>query len=165
MKRFKVWGVALAAVAVALAVAYFWSDRRQIRRQLDALAETASVTGAERDLDRLVRAARLGGFFTEDVVIRRSEDNSAFVGGRPAVAAMAMQAVAGHRTMKVSIANVVITIADRENATADMTVVVSTNNAEVEEVDLREVAATFRKVNGTWLIAQAQVLPARSGTP
>ena len=163
MKRVTVWGVALAAVAVVLAAAYVRGDPRQIRRRLDALAETASVNGAEGDIDRLARVARIGGFFTEDVVIRRSEDNSKFVGGRRAVAGMAMQAAAEQRTMKVSIANVGITIADRENATAHMTIVVSTNNAEAESVDLRQVTATFRKVNGTWLISQAQVLPAHEG--
>ena len=121
------------------------------------------MNGAEGDIDRLARAARIGGFFSEDVVIRRSEDNSAFVGGRRGVASMAMQAGVEHRTMRVSIANVDITIADRENATADMTVVVSTNDADAESVDLREVTATFRKVNDTWLISQAQVRPAREG--
>lgn len=165
MKRFKIWGVALAAVAVVVAVAYLRSDRRQIHRQLDALAETASVAGSQSDFERLARAARLAGFFTEDVVIRRSEDNSAFVGGRGAVAGMASQVAAAHRAMNVSISNVEITIADAANATADMTVVVSTNDADVESVDLREAAVTFRKVNGTWLISQAQVLPARSSTP
>ena len=161
MKRLRLLGLAVAVVAVVMAAAYFWGDRRQIRRQLDALAETASVNGSESDIDRLVRTARIGGFFTEDVVIRRSEDNSAFVGGRRAVAGMAAQAAAGHHTMKVAIDNVEITLADASTATADMTVVVTTSNPEAESVDLREVTTTLRKVNGTWLISQAQVLPAK----
>ena len=106
------WAAALLVVAGVVAVSYLRGDRRQIRLQLDALAETASVAGTESDVMRLARAARIGGFFTEDVVIRRSEDNSAFVGGRRAVAGLAAQAAAEHRTMKVSIENLEIAIAD-----------------------------------------------------
>ncbi len=95
------------------------------------------------------------------MVIRRSEDNSAFVGGRPAVAGIAAQAASQYRTMKVSIKNVDIAIADGSTATADMTVVVAMSSPETESVDLREVMAALRKVNGTWLISQAAVRPSR----
>ena len=157
MARFRIWGVAGVAVAALLAAGYYFGDRRQIRHQLDALAATATVNGAESDLDRLARAARIGGFFTEDVVIRRSEDNSAFVGGRRGVAEMATAAAAEHRTMKVSIDNVNITLTDDSSATASMTVVVSTNNPDAESVNVRLVTAALRKVNRTWLISQAIV--------
>ena len=161
MKSLRLWGAIIVIVAAVAAVVYLRGDRRQIRRQLDSLATTASVSGTESDIERLGRAARLGGFFTEDVVIRRSEDNSAFVGGRPAVAGMAAQVASQNRTMKVSIKNVDIAIADGSTATADMTVVVSMSNPESESVDLREVMASLRKVNGTWLISQAAVRPSR----
>jgi hypothetical protein len=163
MRSVKFCAAALLVVAGVVAVSYLRGDRRQIRLQLDALADTASVAGTESDVTRLARAARISGFFTEDVVIRRSEDNSAFVGGRRAVAGWAAQAAAEHQTMKVSIENLEIAIADSSNATADMTVVVSRNTPAVESVDLREVAAAFRKVNGAWLIAQAEVRPSREG--
>jgi hypothetical protein len=151
------WAVAGVAVAALLAAGYYFGDRRQIRHQLDALAATATVNGAEGDLDRLARAARIGSFFTEDVVIRRSEDNSAFVGGRRGVAEMATAAAAGHRTMTVSIDNLHITLTDGSNATASMTVVVSMNNPDAESVNVRLVTATLRKVDRTWLISQAIV--------
>jgi hypothetical protein len=157
MARFRLWGVAVVVVAAVVGAGYYLGDRRQIRHQLDALAATATVNGAESDLDRLARAARMSGFFTEDVVIRRSEDNSAFVGGRRGVAEMATAAAAEHRTMKVSIDNVDITLTDGSNATASMTVVVSTNNPDAESVNVRQVTATLRKVNRTWLISQAVV--------
>ena len=157
MGRFKRLGIAVVVLAAVVGVGYYLGDRRQIRHQLDALAATATVNGAESDVDRLARAVRIGVFFTEDVVIRRSEDNSAFVGGRRGVAEMATAAAAEHRTMKVSINNVDIAIADGSNATAKMTVVVATNNPEAESVNVRQVTATLRKVNGTWLIAQAIV--------
>ena len=54
-----------------------------------------------------------------------------------------------------------ITGVDRTNATANMTVVVRTSSADAAAVDLREVSASLRKVNGTWLIAGAQVRASR----
>jgi glycine cleavage system aminomethyltransferase T len=159
MARFRIWGVAAVVVAAVLGAGYYLGDKRQIRHQLDALAATATVNGPEGDVDRLARAASIGGFFTDDVVIRRSEDNSAFVGGRRGVAEMATAAAAEHHTMKVSIDNVDIFFMNGHgaDATASMTVVVSTDNPEAESVNVRQVTATLRKVNGTWLISQAVV--------
>jgi hypothetical protein len=156
MARFRIWGVAVVVAAVLGAV-YYLGDKRQIRHQLDALAAAAAVNGTEGDVERLARAARIGSFFTEDVVIRRSEDNSAFVGGRRGVAEMAAAAAAAHRTMQVSIDHVDITMTDGSNATAHLTVVVSTDNPEAESVSVRQVTATLRDVDGTWLISQAVV--------
>lgn len=162
MKRFRYVALAVAGIAILIAVAYLWSDRRQIRRQLDALAETASVSGTESEIDRLARASRLAGFFTDDVIIRTSADNSSFVGGRRAVVGMALQAAIDHHTMTVSFENLQIDLADPSTASADMTVVVAVRNPDTEAIDLREATATLRKVGGTWLIAEAQVLPARA---
>jgi len=47
----------------------FPSPEDEIRRQLDALAEAASVAPGATNLERMARAARLGRFVTEDVVI------------------------------------------------------------------------------------------------
>jgi hypothetical protein len=135
--RFRIWGVAVVVVAAVVGAGYYLGDRRQIRHQLDALAEAATVNGAESDIERLARAARIGG--------------------RRGVAEMATAAAVEHRTMKVSIDNVDISIADGSNATANMTVVLATNNPEAESVNMRQVTATLRKVNGTWLVSQAVV--------
>ena len=164
MTRFRY--VALAVVALALlAAGYVRSERRQVRRQLDGLAESASMGAGASDIERLARVARLAEFFTEDVIIRTSADNSVFVGGRRAVAAMATQASAERRMLKVSLDDVEIEVTDATTATAAMTVVISSNGPDVESVDLREVSVTLRKENGVWLIAQAQVLPARDRAP
>ncbi len=161
MTRVKYVALAAASVAILAAVAYFWSDRRQIRRQLDGLAETASVSGTESDIDRLARGARLSGYFPEGGMIRPSPVNSSFVGGRRAVAGMAMQAAIDHHTMKVSFENLRIDLTDSSTASATMTVVVATRNPESEAIDLRDATVTLRKISGTWLISQALVLPAR----
>src|SRR4051812_42659404 len=85
MKRLGISGVVVVTIVAILAAKYYLGDRRDIRRQLDGLAQAATVNGVESDIERLGRAARVANFFTEDVVIRRSEDNPAFLGGRRAV--------------------------------------------------------------------------------
>ena len=109
--------------------------------------------------------AVLGAGVSTYVIIRTSTDNSAFVGGRRAVAAMAAQTSAERRTLKVSLDDVEIEVTDATTATAAMTVVIFSNRPDAESIDLREVSVRLRKENGTWLIAQAQVLPARDRTP
>jgi ketosteroid isomerase-like protein len=158
MKRFRIWGNIVAVLAAIVAGFYYLDDRREIRHQLYELAEIASTTGAETDVDRLARAARISSFFTDDVVVRRSEDNSAFVGGRRGIAAAAIP-TADHQVIRVSIEHVNVTLADDSHARADMTVVVSLNSPDAESVDLRKVTATMRKEKGEWLIAQAEVQP------
>ena len=165
MTRVRYVALGVVVLVVLLAAGYFRSERRQIRRQLDGLAESASMGGDASDIERLARAARLARFFTEDVIIRTSTDNSAFVGGRRAVAAMAAQTSAERRTLKVSLDDVEIEVTDATTATADMTAVISSNSPDAESVDLREVSVTLRRENGAWLIAQAQVLPAGVRTP
>ena len=64
----------------------FPSPEDEIRRQLDALAEVASVAPGATNLERMARAARLGRFVGEDVVID--------LGGRLS-AARGRQAVVG----------------------------------------------------------------------
>jgi hypothetical protein len=158
MKRFRIWGNIVGVLAAVLAGFYYMDDRREIRHQLYELAETANLSGTETDVDRLARAARISAFFTEDVVVRRSEDNSAFVGGRRGIAAMAIP-TSDHQIVRVSIEDLDVTLADDSHATADMTVVVSLNGPDAESVDVRKISAMLRKENGGWLISQAEVRP------
>src|SRR5712691_5759308 len=109
-------GRRLVALAVALAIivmaarAYWFSDARVIRRRLDALAEMASVTKSETEIERLARAVRLGTFVTDDVMIRR--DVSAFVGGKQAVVGLALQGATAYGRMAVTFDDVQISVTD-----------------------------------------------------
>jgi hypothetical protein len=147
--------VALALIAIA-ARAFWFSDARVIHRRLDALAETASVTTNETDIDRLARAARLGTFVTDDVMIR--SDVSSFVGGKQAVVGLALQGAAADGPMTVAFDDVQISVTDPATATVLVTVRVTTDNPQVEPPRPRQVNATLSKVNGLWLLSRAEVL-------
>lgn len=155
-------GRKVVAIAVALAMAVmaarsFWlRDAREIRRRLDVLAETASATRDETDIERIARLARLGKFFSDDVILRK--DVSSFVGGRQAVVGLALQGASAYGRMAVSFDDVQIALTDATTATVYMTMRVSGDNPQTGLLEPRQVSATLSKVNGEWLVSRGEVL-------
>ena len=159
MKILKVIALLTAAVVVALTARnLLLGDRRRIQRQLDALAQSASVSAAETAVQRLARASRLGAFFAEDVMIRTDQNASSFVGGRQAVMELAAQAPAAYGPIKVSLDDVQIGISESSTASVYVTVNVTANGPEGRLLETRQVSGTLRKVDGEWLISQVEVL-------
>ena len=80
-----------AAVAVAAGVwatyTYWPSDERAIRRQLDALAAAVNEDAAE-GLGSVARAAQIGAYFTDDVVVELGQGMGP-IQGRESVTGMA----------------------------------------------------------------------------
>jgi hypothetical protein len=149
----------LAAVVLALTATSVWrSDRRQIQRQLDALAKTASVTLSETPVERLARASHLGTFFAQDVMIHTSQDRSSFVGGRQAVVGMAVQGAAAYGSIDVAFEDLKIAVTDPSTATVYMRVTVSEAAPQGGLLEARDVNLTLSKVNGEWLVSRGEVL-------
>ena len=164
MRGLKLFAVAAAVIVAGLVARnYFFGDRRQIQRQLDELAETASVNPAETGIDRLARASRLGRFFTEDVMIRTSQSAESFVGGRQAVMGMAAQTAAAYGPVTVAFDDVQIGLTDSSTAAVYVTATIAENNPQGRLLEAREVSVTFKKTNGEWLISQAEVLRPNEG--
>jgi hypothetical protein len=164
MRGLKGLALLTAVVVVGLVVRNFFAgDRRQIQRQIDALSEVASVSPAETGIERLARASRLGAFFTDDVMIRTSQSEASFVGGRQAVMALAGQTAAAYGPMSVEFADVQIGITDPSTAAVYVTATITGNRPQGGLLETREVSATFKKVNGEWLISQAEVLRPQDG--
>ena len=158
----RTWKVGLlllvAAVVAGTVRAWLASDRRLIERQLDRLAAAASVIGSEVPVARMAAAARVGEFFTSDVIIS-ADDGSSTIGGRDAVTALAMQARGASGALRVSFDDVQIALTDSTGATVYMTASASSRDAQgAGLLDAREVSVTLRKVEGAWLIARVDVL-------
>jgi hypothetical protein len=149
--------VAIALAIVAMAARSLWpSDARDIRRRLEALAEIASVPESETDLERLARLARLGRFFSEDVILRK--DVSSFVGGRQAVVGLALQGAAAYGRMTVAFDDVQVAVTDATTATAYMTLKVSGGSPQASALEPRQVSVTLSKIKGEWLVSRGEVL-------
>src|SRR4051812_34001128 len=66
--------IVLAVLLIGAALIKWWpSDTREIRRQLDALADVLSVPPTESDISRVARLADLRSYFAEDVHIHLTE--------------------------------------------------------------------------------------------
>jgi ketosteroid isomerase-like protein len=151
--------VTLVLIAVALAVAaryLFWNDRRDVRRRLVAIAEAASVRSSDTEVERTARAAQLGRFVTDDVIIRT--DSSAFVGGRPAVVRFVLDGAATRGNMRMSLEDLQVELMDPSTATAFFTLRISGDDPQATDPVPRQVHATLSKVDGEWLISRGEVL-------
>jgi hypothetical protein len=147
----------LIAVVVVLTARYlFWNDRRDVRRRLNAMAETASMSGGQTPAETAATALRLGNYVTDDVMIRT--DTSAFVGGRPAVVRLVLDAAATRKQVKISLEDIQVELIDRATATVFFTLNVSGADRGVPDPLPRQVHATFVKREGEWLLTRGEVL-------
>lgn len=147
-----VTGLAVAALAWAL-----WpeSDERAIRRRLNAVAEEANTKSGE-GLEAVAKAARVGAYFTEDVVVGLGADAPP-VSGRQTLIAMATRLQAPAASLVVALED--ITVAKRpDTRVADVTLtatITRTDTASGERtMDARELALEMHQEGGEWLIAR-----------
>lgn len=152
-------------------VSFGWlsSEARQIHRRLDALAETASVGGGETNLVRMAKAARLAGYFTEDITIDLGSP-STVIRGRDALMAMAARTQVSAEGLRIELVDVQITVgAEGARATASMTVQGSGIDFATGDqmIDAREIEMTLVRLEGEWLIQGVSAISAirRPGTP
>lgn len=150
--------VALALVAGGIVVwrVVFPSDDAMIRRQLHALAETASFASDEPPLSKLTSAARLVSFFTVDgeVDLRPWDHPPMTIRGRDELRQTALAARSAVSTLAVRVENVDVTFVPASaEATVRLTVVGRTSRDTDEHA--QEMQLGMAKVDGTWLIRRA----------
>ena len=159
------------AAVLLVWVGFGWlsSEARQIRRRLDALAETASVGGGETNLVRMAKAARLAGYFTEDITIDLGSP-STVIRGRDTLMAMAARICVSPEGLRIELVDVQIAVdAAGARATASMAVQGSGIDFATGDrmIDAREMEMTLVKLDGEWLIQGVSAVSAirRPGTP
>ena len=146
-----VLALVMGAAAVYAFQQMFPSEERLIRRQLEAIEESAN--GLTPDLSGAATAARLSMYFTEDVVIDPG-GGIAPVRGRETIIAAA-RTVQARGASRVSIEDADITIAP-EGTTAAVTLTVTMSrgpDSGKESMDARELALTMVKRDSAWLIS------------
>ena len=178
--------VVLVAVAFAPGCVLFPSEEQKIVRRLEELADAASTDTEPNPIIQMANAARVGRYFTEDVVIDRG-DGSEPLRGRDSIIALAAQAGAAIQDLHVRCTDVDITVPTADSATAHLTLVISgrernnaagspdagTSSSGVQggmtsgssllgvgapgsHFDARELNVTLKNVDGEWLIARVE---------
>lgn len=153
--------VRVAGVVALAAVAFFvWrsrasDDERVIRERLEALrAEVNSSTGD--GIGTVARAANIGSYFTEDVVVDLGQGTAPIL-GRLTLMGIAERLQPRTAAFRLELDDVGVDMTPGA-ATADVTLTASfirrTISTGEESRDAREFALALTKTGGTWRIAR-----------
>lgn len=143
----------LVAVGAFVGFRMFPSDENRIRGRLDGLAADAGKVSA--DVAGLAVAARIGTYFTEDVVIEPGQGLDP-LRGRDTIMGLATRMRGNATDVRVSVADARIVVADSRR-TADVDVTVSIRRAvpgSGESLDAREFSLVMVKNDDVWQISR-----------
>jgi hypothetical protein len=153
--------IRLAAIIIVVVGGVFaWrsftsDDERAVRQRLDALTVDINRT-VSGGLGTVVRAADIGSYFTDDVVVELGEGTAPIV-GRPTLVGMASRLQRRTAAFRLRFDDVGVQIAPGE-AAADVTLTASfvplDDAPGGESMDAREFALTLTKASGVWRIAR-----------
>jgi SnoaL-like domain len=149
----------LAAVLLVTGGFWIWSTaytpaEREIRRHLDELV--AAFNGVSTDgAPSMARAARLGQFLTEDVVVDLG-DRSPAIHGRETVMGMAARLEPRTAAFTLALDDVSVVVLDENHAEVTMTAVIRRRSvaAGEESLDAREFSAEIRNADGGWQVSR-----------
>jgi hypothetical protein len=149
--------IAVSALAVAALAWLFWpeSDEAAIRRRLRDVVEEANARTGE-GLEAVAKAARIGAYFTENVVVDLGK-GAAPVSGRQMLIGMAASPQRPSAPLVVALED--ITVVKRPGAdVADVTLTATLTGTEIgtgeRTMDAREFALEVRREAGEWRIAR-----------
>jgi hypothetical protein len=146
--------LALAGLGYVLYSWYWPSDEGRIRDALDDLAATVSEPDGD-GLGQMARAARLGSFFAQDVVVDLGAPYGR-IEGRDTVMALAAKAPVPGEGLDVRFVDVSIDVAPGgEDAVVHLTATVASRGRPFDSsLDAKELEMAWRKVDDTWVIAR-----------
>jgi hypothetical protein len=137
----------------------WWGDER--RAINDRLREfTEHVNSPEtQGVGTLGRAAELGGFFTEDVVVELGEGTTP-IAGREMLMAMAVRLQPRLSAFTVSFVDENIQLAaDRQSADVTLTAAfIRRDPSARQSMDAREFKLAMRRVDGEWKMARVTAI-------
>ena len=163
----QVRAVGIAAVLAACVWGWYaWrpGDERAIRRQLDRLVDTVNEELPEQatGVGSMARAAQVGTFFTDDVVVDLGQ-GFAPMQGRETIIAMAARLPAGAASYTLRFDDVAVTV-DPAASVADVRLAATLTGrhepAGERTVDARELQLAMRKMDSVWRIARVAAVDA-----
>ena len=144
------------AVAALAAAAWLWwggsPDEREIRRRVASFAADFN-DGTTEGLASVARAARLGGYFTEDVVVELGH-GSPPIEGRETLVGMAARLQPRTAAFDLTFEDVTIESLDGDRAETSLTAVIRRRSVSSGEqsLDAREFAAELTRSGGVWRV-------------
>jgi hypothetical protein len=150
--------ISIVAVLAAAGVAWMvWPEGNEgkIRRELRALVAEANERAGD-GLGTVAKAARLGSYFTSDIVVDFGP-GTAPIEGRETLIGMATRLQPRTASLRVALEDVSVTMRPGD-AIADVTLTATFTRRDVstgeETIDAREFALEVRQDAGEWRIAR-----------
>ncbi len=159
----------LLAVAIGLCT-WLWiylhpTPQEAIRRQLVALAKSATLEKTEGNIAAALRADEFSGFFGREVTLNM-EPRAFFPDSieRSEIARIMLKLRTESRSLDVKILDPIITVgADQKSAIVELTVNVA---AEGERhLLVQEMKFTMKEVDGNWLIIRVETVRTLNSAP
>lgn len=160
MTRLRVAGVVVAAVCLVVAwQRWTTSEERAIRTRLLGLA--SDLNGPDAGAASLLRAARFGDYFTDDVVVELGEGSPPII-GRATLVGMAARLERRTTAARLKFDDIDVRLRDDRTA-ADVGLTASfmrEDGTGGDAVDAREFALQLVKRDGQWRVARAAAVAA-----
>ncbi len=159
------WILRLAAIAcLVMAGVWAWrtlfpSPEQVIRKRLAHLAETASTTGKEGTLAKASRVQSLANFFTPDVEISIDVPGqyNHEISGREELVGLAMASRSMGQPIRVELVDINVTVEPGETSAEAHLAGTAVIPGE-RTVQIQELRAHLRKIDGQWLIDRAETV-------
>jgi hypothetical protein len=153
----------LLVAALVVSTACSWGDeRRAIRQRLTAFVDLVNAGASVGDgLPAAAHAARVAGFFTEDVEVNLG-DGTAPITGREMLMAMALRLQPRTAAYRVAAEDVSVTLdpsGDAATVTLTAEFIRRDPGAARSTMDAREFALEMRLDEGAWKIAGVTAVP------
>jgi hypothetical protein len=154
--------VIVAVMAVGGWYGWHWlfpDDEAMIRAVLTRIEESIGGSGTEGDLGRLAKVAALRSELDQKITIDAGPPFSR-LSGRDAVLGAAARLNTSVPDLEIRFVDVQVSLAaDRRTANAYMTAEASFHDARSGQAfEARELDVTFRKLDGAWVIAEANLV-------
>jgi len=134
---------------------WFTGEEGVIRRRLEALRDEINL-GVADGLENAVRAAAIGSFFTDDVLVDLGQGTAA-INGRETVMGMAARLQPRTAAFKLEVQDIGVTMRPG-NTISDVTLTGTFIRRSIttgeESIDAREFALVMTKADGTWRISR-----------
>jgi hypothetical protein len=149
----------LAVLILAAAGLWMWryaapADEREIKRRLHDFADAFNVASTD-GLATTARAARLGQFFTEDIVVELGS-GSPPIHGRDTLIGMAARLQPRTAAFVLELNDLGVTMVDPARANVALTAVIRRRviGSGEQSLDAREFSAELQKNNGEWRVSR-----------
>ena len=155
----------LAIVVIAVLGSLAWryllpNDERDVRRRLNAFADEFNETTAP-GVAAVAHAARIGSYFTEDVVVELG-DGAPPIRGRQTLIAMATRLQPRTEAFTLEVLDQNVTISSPSTADVNLTAAFRRRSRAPGEdaIEARELALRMVKTAGNWLVSEVKSVEA-----